>query len=315
MPSDLTHYTFVKENVPDSKYFSLTALAGQGPDVFFFYGYNLKKRKNASQVRHFGTLLHHTNIAPLYAHMCEYATASVNKEILLAFLRGLFMHYILDRNCHPYIFYRTGFTDDPNKKKYFSYHHVWFESILDFSFSKKHETYRSSVKNLRTEKEYVKEVSKMFYDLSLFMKYEGLSEDSYYLGYKDMKFAKKLLFSRFGIKKGLFNLFFKNNVGNALAMPSSDKKYLQYDILNDSHALWKNPVSGEESNESFEDLFLKAKKELSSLGDIFVAVNNGGDYTKMIDEFVHKVDHDGCIDGAKKKYFKMYFEKEEKVVD
>ena len=83
MPAILLHYTFVKENTNNDKYFSLTALGGQGPDPFFFYGYDKKKeREHKKEIRHFGSYLHHIDIADAYNHMMEYASKSENKELL-----------------------------------------------------------------------------------------------------------------------------------------------------------------------------------------------------------------------------------------
>ena len=313
MPSDLVHYTFVKENIAnDDKFYRLTALAGQGPDVFFFYGYNFKKRQNGPQIRRFGTLLHHTDIAPLYNHLLEYANNSEHKDMLYAFIKGLFIHYLVDRNCHPYIFYRTGFSDDPQLSKYYSFQHVWFESILDFEFSKSHGTYRSSVKNIRCKKEEVKEVSKMFYDLAQFMNIKEINEDSYYLGYKDMKLVKKIAFSRFGIKKSLFKLFLKNNTLNALSMPCSDKKYRKYDIMNVNKNEWKDCVNGGTRSESFEELFNNAKKELFVLNTILEKSYNGENVLDDLKLFVNEIDHDGFNYKAKKQYFELFIEGKEK---
>ena len=141
MPAFYTHYTFVEKNTEQKdKYARIRALGGQGPDVFFFYGYSLGKRENKSKIRDFGTYLHHTNISAAYNFLLEYANNQPEKKMLLAFVKGLFMHYVLDRNCHPYIFFRTGFPTSENpteqeKTKYMNYH-VRFESILDTIYGK-----------------------------------------------------------------------------------------------------------------------------------------------------------------------------------
>ena len=72
MPASLVHFTFIKENVNNKdKYFMETALGGQGPDVFFFYGYSFSKRENLKQVRNFGTYLHHTDISEIYLKVID----------------------------------------------------------------------------------------------------------------------------------------------------------------------------------------------------------------------------------------------------
>ena len=70
MPASLVHYTFIKENVNnEDKYYLETRLGGQGPDVFFFYGYSFSKRENRKQVNNFGTYLHHIDISHAYTKL------------------------------------------------------------------------------------------------------------------------------------------------------------------------------------------------------------------------------------------------------
>lgn len=293
MPAVYFHYTFIKENTSNKDFQSLLNLSGQGPDVFSFYGYSLKKRKNTKEVRRFGALLHHSDVSKAYYHLFEYANKNEHKDMLLTYIYGLFMHYILDRNLHPYIFYRTGFNQEGLAKKEYFLSHVAFEGYLDVKFAKKHNTVIPLKDTIITSDNYVKEVSKMFFELSNFLEYKGLDENSFYYAYKDMVLAQKILYSKHGFKKWIFNTFMHKSLINCLAVPLKDNKYDYLDFLNDTKCTWKYPVGGKESNKSVEELYEDAKEEVKELDKLFLLNKENKLTYEDINKFVHQIDHDG----------------------
>jgi hypothetical protein len=64
--------------------------------------------------------LHDIDISRVYNELIKYANASSDKELLYSYIEGLFLHYSLDRECHPYIFAKAGYAKDGPKKKHYS---------------------------------------------------------------------------------------------------------------------------------------------------------------------------------------------------
>lgn len=306
MPASLTHYTFVKDNISrDDTFFRVKALGGQGPDVFFFYGYSFHKRENIKEVQQFGTLLHHSNISLAYTHLLEYAQKSAHKDMLLSYIEGLLMHYVLDRNVHPYVFYRTGFSSDVTKQKEFSLSHIAFETIMDVYYSRLHHTFQKPSRVIKMKHRDVLLISEMFCDLASFLKYKYIDKKTFYYAWKDMKTSQRMLFSRFGFKKRYFNKHMHNSVINVMSMPMKVNKYDEYDILNDSHQKWADCLTNQERHESIKELVTNAQKELIELQNIIFNASKNEDISKELSSFVHNIDHDGFKVNSEKIYYSL----------
>ena len=302
MPSILFHYTFTNQVAKSEKYQDVLNLAAQGTDVFGFYGYNFVNRKDKKIIRRFGMQFHHSDASSAFFYLLEYAKTSPYKEMLETYCYGNFTHYILDRNLHPYIFYRTGFDETGNAGGIYFVSHVTFESYLDVKLAKRFNTLQNPLNAVKTRREYVKEISKMYYYASKRMGFEGLKEDSFYIAYKDMLVVQTVLYSRLGIKKALFNLFLNKSLVNAMSLPLHSKKYDYIDFLNDSKLTWKYPATGEESNLSVVELMDKAKEEIRDLDHLFELYNKDLLTINDISKFVKEIDHDGNNYKALKKY-------------
>lgn len=302
MPAALVHFTFVKENTdPKDKYFMETALGGQGPDIFFFYGYSFSKRENKQEVSDFGTLLHHSDISEIYAKLAMYAQKSEQKEMLLAYLRGVLMHYILDRNLHPYIFYRSGIEvgDSKEEKQRFLVAHQYFESGFDYLYSKRHKTRQNPKKCVKIKESSLREISKMWFVVADEMNYDAIRQNTFELAYEDFRFANGFLYSPLKIKKLFFHWFKKNTSVDALSYPFTCKQAIKEDYLNENREVWKDCVTGETRTSKVDELVEKATKELKIIPILLKHPNPAA--MKM---FMDDIDHDGFKIGAEKKYFK-----------
>ena len=207
MPSTLTHYLFNREIIKNDKYKDLFLLAGQGADVFFFYGYNIKKRENKKLISQFGFKMHSVDPNDIFFYMLKYAfnKEKEEKEMLIEFARGFMYHYALDRNVHPYVFYNTGF---PYTNKKYNLNHGRFESALDTLLMTKNNCKISSRKAIKANSKEVKSCSKMIqYVAKEVFNIDYIKEDSYYKAWRDYRFVRLFLDSRFGIKKWFFNHF------------------------------------------------------------------------------------------------------------
>lgn len=302
MPAALTHYTFVKENVDNkSPYFMETCLGGQGPDIFFFYAYSFSKRENVKEVRDFGTLLHHSDFSEIYMNLIKYAKQSEQKEMLFAYLTGLFMHYVLDRNLHPYIFYRSGFVHDGSEKEKsrFMVAHQYFESGFDYLYSKRHKTLQNPKKCVKIPVSSLREISKMWSVAADLMNYDFIKQNTFELAYEDFRFANGFLYSPLKIKKFFFHLFKKNTSVDALSMPFTCKKAIKEDYLNENNSVWLDCVSGKKQNQSIDEMVQHACKYLPLIPKLL----NAND-PFVIKIFEDNFDHDGFKIGEEKKFFK-----------
>lgn len=307
MPAILTHYSFIKDvfdnNHPD---YPVVRLATQGPDVFFFYGFSLRFRKNRRQIILFGRYLHRNNIASIYDFLLDYA---VNKksDTLINFVKGLFAHYVVDRNVHPYVYYRCGFHEDHKLNKLFHYNHTQFEAIIDLLLTRKLNTFIKPKNSIKCPEDKVKLISEMFYELAKHLGYEGIKKNTYYQAYKDMRFVEKCIYSPHGIKRFLYKLF-HINYAYYMSMPKNDNDIIKYDILNESHQEWFDAVNKASHHESVLDLLAVAKKEYQYIDKLIDNYKNGIEIANNLKSFVNNIDHTGFEVGAKKKYYKVYLE-------
>lgn len=309
MPAIFTHYIFGKQVSDKSdKYRSIFLLGSQGPDVFFYYGYNFKKRKDKKLVRNFGTMLHHIDISEVYNFFVEYALKKEGDErdILMSYIRGIFIHYSLDRNAHPYIFYRSGFTYEPTLKSKYSYSHAFFEAYIDTLLYKKYHETRRNVNCIKADKKQVLLVSKMYDAMNkAILKQDYIDEKSYYTSWKDFKFMSHVFYSPLYIKKGIYYLFFKKTLLYAMSSPDKVRHNDKMDLLNESHSFYQDCVSGEKFNFSFFDLMDNAKKDVKRVDEFLAKALDGENIKGEIMDFVHNIDHDGFIVASEKKYYSL----------
>ena len=308
MPSTLTHYIFNKKIIKDEKYADIFLLGGQGADVFFFYGYNIVKRKNIKEIRQIGANIHQINPDKLYMSMLSYAFSKngEEKEILINYIRGFMYHYALDRLIHPYVFYNTGF---PYTNKKYNYYHGKFESILDTLLAKENDCNISTRKSIKTKKHHVKICSEMistvvndYFNINL------LKENSFYNAYKDFRFVRLIIDSKYGIKKALFETFLKESTINAICQPK--KVDDEYDYMNIQHNIWIDPSSGDSKTESVNDMFYNAYLDCRIIDNIIYNFKDNVVTQRKITKFTNNINHDGrCLDKFMT-YFKIIWKDE-----
>ena len=311
MPAILTHYTFAKfEGVnPERKHFGALVLGSQGPDPFFFYGMlPWKKREGSKVVNTFGSGLHKREVTALYMAMIDYANKSEDKELLFDFIEGIYLHYILDRNCHPFVYSHAGYKEDDSKEaKYYSAFHTKFESAIDFIYAKEKGVFNENpVFSLKTvSDEELHKISKMIYEANKASdNVPGLDENSYFTSVKDYAAIMKFVNKPHGLKRWFLKTFFgRDAVAFALNYPRNlEKTYGKVDFMNATKEEWPDPVSGEKRKESWYDLMDNAKKEYLSFLPLLEKAKNGEDISKEAHEFYAGIDHNGVKDGATKKY-------------
>lgn len=128
MPNIWTHIIFGQEALravgrvewlereEDSRLFSWGC---QGPDPLFYYRFlPWSKDKRMDTL---GKLMHEEHCGPFLMELLRRA-GQPERERLRPYAAGFLLHHILDRNAHPYIFAKSGFT---------KWNHQRFEIILD----------------------------------------------------------------------------------------------------------------------------------------------------------------------------------------
>ena len=293
MPAALTHYSFALDVYSslddiDKDYF---LLGTQGPDPFFYRGILKKGRpSNYKEIWQIGENLHHENVAPIYIKMLEGAKGD---KKLASFVYGLFLHYCLDKNVHPYVFYRSGFDSQGKLDSKYKYCHGAFEALLDINLSKRMKTYTNPGKTINLKNINLDEVSFLFNVIED----SNLTKNTYKESTLDFIHIEKVLFSRSGIKRILFRLVGKYSLAMAMSYPHFYKRLDYIDVLNLKHNEWKDPCSGEVFTSSIFDLMDKAKKEYLDLFPHLIKLDK-----ESIDFYCKRLDHDGTPFGENKKY-------------
>lgn len=313
MPNSITHYTFAKEKAIGLSplYFEATFLGSQGPDPWFYYGTMGKiGRPFAPEANSLGSITQHMEITEPYWAFISYAAKSEDKDLLFAYIDGLFMHYSLDRTCHPFVFYNTGFTDREEDSKatqhHYNYGHMCFEGILDYLVGKKKGTLRCPSVYLRIKKKYLLAISLMWYEVNKeVQKVKGIEPDSFLKAVYDFRRVQRLAYSPLGLKKRLFGLLCgKESYPHGLPVPSNLKGFEGCDFLNDEHAEWYTP-SVEPKHESFYDLYDEAGEIYAKLHDSLEKAKEGKDEKEEIREIGAHINHEGIIPNSPKIYWKL----------
>ena len=307
MPALLVHYSFALDALPeeDKPYATLVNLASQGPDTFMAYGsLPWRKRSDTKDISGYGHMLHRIDIGPTYLKMMDYADNSEHKELLYAFIDGLLMHYCVDRILHAYIFYRSGVDEKGQLTGYYSWSHGYFEAILDKTYAKRIGTYTYLPNAIKTDENWVKEASKMW----AFAASNYLNEDSYLNAYLDFVGAEKMLWNPRGLRHPLFYLIGKYKTPNAQSHPFFMKRFEAMDVTNDKKRAWRNPATGEEHNESIEEMMVLAKKDFEYVHSLIEKRKNGGDIEKEFLAFTSVLCHEGHPIGMKKHIYFLCWE-------
>ena len=301
MPAILTHYAYCLEAMEDknSTYKDATILASQGPDTFFFFGQLPWKRRNEHRlaINDYGTKLHHMDISEVYLALIEYAKKTEDKDLLFAFIEGLLIHYSMDRNCHPFIFARSGFTEKEEDKKSWALSHMWYETLLDCLIAqKKGISNKRPARYLKLDNESLKKISIMWNEVNKVTKLcDYIDENTFYYSAKDYQGVMGIT----NAPKHLSYIFTKvvmgkNSQAHRMNIPNKlPKKYQHIDFLNEKRGPWPNIVTGELRNESFMDLWNYALEDIKIGQALLKRAKAEEDIKEEFKAYINNIDHDG----------------------
>lgn len=274
MPGFTTHHLFGektlyqlrKHPISDliSKNRSVYNLGLQGPDIFFYcipaYLFYFKN---------IGATAHTTTTSKfLNALLDSRKIFKTDQEQLIAkaYICGFFGHYMLDTNCHPYVYYRSHYHGAT--LEYFA-RHVNLETDIDTLLLKKvHQQKPSQFKKqnqiILNHKQRKVIASILYFAYKRVYPSLHVSYAVMYSATFGMQLGGRLLHDVSGKRKVLARKAEAYLLGHAYLSPMipSDRMIFYNDPFNLRHNPWKNPWDRSiVSKESFFDLFLKAKKD------------------------------------------------------
>lgn len=247
---------------------SVYNLGLQGPDIFFYcLPAYLFYFKNIGATAHTTTTSQFLN-ALLQSR--KIFKTCLEQNIANAYISGFFGHYMLDTNCHPYVYYRSHYHGQT--LEYFA-RHVNLETDIDtlllnqFHHIKpsKFPKYKQISLNHRQKKVIA---TILYYAYKKVYLYLHVSYAVMYSATFGMQAGGRLLHDKLGKRKVLARKVESSLLGHAYLSPMipSDRMIFYKDPLNLRHNPWKNPWDRSIiSTESFPDLFHKAQKDYVKL--------------------------------------------------
>ena len=271
MPSIIVHHLFANKiykeinnqnnNLEKAKLIYQT-FAQSHDYLYFFKNLNFQYSKEINELGH---IAHREKTQTYFINLIKYIKENnlQNNPDIIAYLYGSLTHYILDANCHPFIFYKTG-TYNKNNCETEKYHgeHTHIEKDLDAYYFKKH--YQKEYKYCNVTKDIIK---KPIFSNELIKTINYAYESTYneknigqaYL--QSLKIARLIytiiIHDRFGIKQKIYSLIDKvtKKRFGSLSSYSTHINSPNLNFLNLNHQTWNHPCFKEKTyNYSFDDL-------------------------------------------------------------
>ncbi len=269
MPDALTHCLFAKEVIeilPNSlksiakENLDYYLLGSSGPDACYYYGQiPWLHRPEKKAILALGNALHEDRINDFFGYVIS--AFNTFDESLKAYLLGYMTHYILDRTCHPFVFYRSGFSHEQQKQKIYMAYHKRYEVLMDnqlalmylnksiydvgiFDFLK--------VQKLDTVAQFYQQTAHQLFDIQV-------AKKDIKHAFHDLSSAFKLTRDQHHYKYQLLKKMDPQNKSmliNSLYVPTRDA---HFDVLNLKKDTWYHPCTNEAHQESMIELMAQAK--------------------------------------------------------
>lgn len=302
MPNLFTHHLLVKEfyaevSTSDSflkNNFNCLALGTQGPDPLFYEGIvpGHMIRPILAKAK-LGNEIHRSDGTKFMAQLLVQPDMNDGYK---SFVFGQFCHYILDRTCHPYVYYMSGFDSEGKLTGKYHYAHSHFEGELDVAMCLIHnfkDALKEPAKLFPADKVTLEKIEKGMTGAVSELFGRKLPKDYYKNAVCNMRNAVKAINKMPG--------FMVKAMGNFVLAGQRLPRECERTVLNETHELWKHPSTGEEHHESFEDLFQEA------LGIIKAAYNDvltKGLSLETLLPYYNGLNYKGTVPGALLQYKK-----------
>ncbi len=274
MPGYLSHYLFsigTAKRLQGSKAYPMLlkykkafCLGGEGPDIFLYYVPCYLHKQSL------GHRLHKSKSKELFYYGLQNIISrktQKEKDVLYAYLCGLFCHYTLDTIAHPYVEAFANPTNDKAKKSLNSYRHCSLETVLDtnllFKYLKRfpsEQDYFSITKPSKSDRQliatFLSSTCNKVYEKEL--DYHMTTSKQMYHAVSLFPYLARCLQDRLGLKKPI-----SLTLEKLLHLPyrpscviSTDELQIDRDVLNLSHQQWASPFKPTKiRTESFVELF------------------------------------------------------------
>jgi hypothetical protein len=259
MPNIWTHLIFGQELLSklghesvwnDKQLRNVFNLGCQGPD-FLFYHHFLPWQRDKKMSR-LGSVMHQKACGPFLLDMVRSVQGRGIYNPAVLYVLGFMTHHVLDRNMHPYVFYKSGF------KKW---KHQRFEIIMDTLVVKKKlgiETWKTPAwKEIYVGEAFPMGIVPALTD-AMAKSYPGLSakiaSEDWDDAYRDMIKAQRLFHDPTGMKRAL-------TLGQITPLVY-EKRPEPLDYMNEAGTTWNCPTSLDETyTHSAWDLWEQASED------------------------------------------------------
>lgn len=287
MPAFSTHYIFAKEMLAAVKEISDFEIneeaffyGAQGPDIFFFH--RVFPWMIGKPLRKTGSLLHRSKPSDIFESMRKYCIKSSKKSIALSYVCGFILHYALDRNCHPYVYFLENKITEKNRLTNPHTAH----NIVEFSMDSYLLNKRMGIKNpekfdtaqtLGGSDDVIREIGKLLSYTVGKVTQTKITPHQAETALRDLKYIQKLTLDKYGVKRFFLTIletllapFSKNFKFTAMMRPRDLEKSKKYGNIDNK--IWQSPFNDGKRNESFEELFELSKKDAKRM---LCAFNSG----------------------------------------
>lgn len=274
MPAYSTHYIFAKElkdtieNQVDFKLDEAAYYIGtQGPDIFF--DHRIMPWMLGKSLRKTGSKLHRAKPSEIFENMREYISKSNQIEIAKSYAAGFILHYVLDRNCHPYVYFlQNKMTDEFKKLNSHTAHNIIEFSMDTYLLSKRMNIKRphlfDTADTLNFSNLELEELGKMISYITNAVTKSNITPNDAITAIKDIKYIQKLTTDKTGRKEKIVKIiddlcapFLKNFKFSALMRPKDLENAKKYGNI--ERKIWTSPYDKIKRSKSFEDLFELSK--------------------------------------------------------
>jgi hypothetical protein len=324
MPSIITHDIFAKrvyEKIINDypileKSKKLYQTFAQSHDYLFYYkSLNIKKTKHLNLLGHIG---HWEKTQDYLINIIEYIKDNKleNNSDALAYIYGSITHYVLDSNCHPLIFYKTGTYHKEDKSTYkYKGEHAHMERDVDAYYYE--QTYNRSYKYCNVARDVIGHpyISDDLTNMISAIYKKTYNEDNIGEYYKKSINKARRIYSvvindRFGVKRFFYKGwdFITRHHFGYLSSYSTHITDINMSYLNLDHKEWNHPCFKDlKFNYSFEDLMnISEKKCIEIIKEIDKYLNNKISLDKL-KESIPNISYSTGLEIDKNKRMK-YFE-------
>lgn len=286
MPSFNAHFLFSKEKLdfikktfPNVK-INETALwyGSQGPDLMFF-GRLMPVIMPGESLMEVGNVLHAANPTQILQAIKMYFKEHPEDDITLSFMIGFISHYVLDRNCHPFVYSREQIIWEDHKK----WDRTWIHNVIEHNFDTYVIQRLAGVEkaNKFVTYKYIPKDEDVLMGINRGFSYivprvsdvdiDSLNPKAGYYGAKDSHTIMFLLQDSTGLKTVLFgkliDLFVKRKqgpMGTCFFVPKTPMT--DYDYFNDAKKEWSEPRNPSfRSSENLTEIFDRAFKDFERI--------------------------------------------------